>query len=49
MPTDLIELAAKTFLSGSADEAVTSESAFYMYRLAAEDMGAAWCKCRCTA
>lgn len=38
--TDLIELAAKTFLSGSADEAVTSESAFYMYRLAAEDMGA---------
>jgi histidinol-phosphate aminotransferase len=39
--TDLIELAAKTFLSGSADEAITSESAFYMYRLAVEDMGAA--------
>ncbi|MFZ0961072.1 MAG: histidinol-phosphate transaminase [Terriglobia bacterium] len=39
--TDLIELAAKTFLSGSSDEAITSESAFYMYRLAIEDMGAA--------
>ena len=39
--TDLIELAAKTFLCGSADEAITSESAFYMYRLAIEDMGAA--------
>ena len=38
--TDLIELAAKTFLSGSGDEAITSESAFYMYRLAVEDMGA---------
>ncbi len=38
--TDLIELAAKTFLSGSVDEAITSESAFYMYRLAIEDMGA---------
>jgi len=38
--TDLIELVAKTFLSGSADEAITSESAFYMYRLAVEDMGA---------
>lgn len=38
--TDLIELAAKTFLAGSADEAITSESAFYMYRLAIEDMGA---------
>lgn len=37
--TDLIELVAKTFLSG-ADEAITSESAFYMYRLAIEDMGA---------
>jgi histidinol-phosphate aminotransferase len=37
--TDLIELVAKTFLSG-ADEAITSESAFYMYRLAVEDMGA---------
>ena len=31
---------AKTFLAGSADEAITSESAFYMYRLAIEDMGA---------
>jgi histidinol-phosphate aminotransferase len=39
--TDLIELVAKTFLSGSADEAITSESAFYMYRLAIEEMGAA--------
>ena len=39
--TDLIELVAKTFLSGGADEAITSESAFYMYRLAVEDMGAA--------
>lgn len=38
--TDLIELVAKTFLSGSADEAITSESAFYMYKLAVEDMGA---------
>ena len=38
--TDLIELVAKTFLSGSADEAITSESAFYLYRLAIEDMGA---------
>ena len=39
--TDLIELVAKTFLSGSADEGITSESAFYIYRLAMEDMGAA--------
>lgn len=38
--TDLIELVGKTFLN-SADEAITSESAFYMYRLAIEDMGAA--------
>lgn len=38
--TDLIELAAKTFLAGGADEAITSESSFYMYRLAIEDMGA---------
>ena len=38
--TDLIELVAKTFLTGG-DEAITSESAFYMYRLAIEDMGAA--------
>lgn len=37
--TDLIELVAKTFLTGG-DEAITSESAFYMYRLAIEDMGA---------
>jgi len=37
--TDLIELVAKTFL-GAGDEAITSESAFYMYRLAIEDMGA---------
>jgi histidinol-phosphate aminotransferase len=37
--TDLIELVGKTFLTG-ADEAITSESAFYMYRLAIEDMGA---------
>jgi len=38
--TDLIELVAKTFLTGS-DEAITSESAFYIYRLAIEEMGAA--------
>jgi histidinol-phosphate aminotransferase len=37
--TDLIELVAKTFLTGG-DGAITSESAFYMYRLAIEDMGA---------
>jgi len=37
--TDLIELVGKTFLS-AGDEAITSESAFYMYRLAIEDMGA---------
>jgi histidinol-phosphate aminotransferase len=37
--TDLIELAAKTFLT-AADEAITSESAFYIYRLAIEEMGA---------
>jgi histidinol-phosphate aminotransferase len=37
--TDLIELVGKTFLTGG-DEAITSESAFYMYRLAVEDMGA---------
>jgi histidinol-phosphate aminotransferase len=37
--TDLIELVAKTFLTGG-DDAITSESAFYMYRLAIEDMGA---------
>jgi histidinol-phosphate aminotransferase len=39
--TDLIELVGKTFL-GAADEAITSESAFYMYKLAVEDMGAAF-------
>ncbi len=38
--TDLIELAAKTFLT-AGDEAITSESAFYIYRLAIEEMGAA--------
>jgi len=37
--TDLIELVGKTFLQ-PGDEAITSESAFYMYRLAIEDMGA---------
>ncbi len=37
--TDLIELVAKTFLV-AADEAITSESAFYIYRLAIEEMGA---------
>ena len=37
--TDLIELVGKTFLT-AGDEAITSESAFYMYRLAVEDMGA---------
>jgi histidinol-phosphate aminotransferase len=38
--TDLIELVAKTLLT-AGDEAITSESAFYMYRLAIEDMGTA--------
>ncbi len=37
--TDLIELVGKTFLSGG-DEAITSESSFYIYRLAIEEMGA---------
>jgi len=37
--TDLIELVGKTFLT-AGDEAITSESAFYMYRLAVDDMGA---------
>ncbi len=37
--TDLIELVAKTFLTGS-DEAITSESSFYIYRLAINEMGA---------
>src|SRR5947209_2689958 len=36
--TDLIELVAKTFLT-AGDEAITSESAFYIYRLAIEEMG----------
>jgi histidinol-phosphate aminotransferase len=36
--TDLIELAAKTFLTAS-DEAITSESTFYIYRLAVNEMG----------
>src|SRR5215472_2528306 len=38
--TDLIELVAKTFLS-AGDEGITSESAFYIYRIAIEEMGAA--------
>jgi histidinol-phosphate aminotransferase len=38
--TDLIELVGKTFLTGG-DEGITSESAFYIYRLAIEEMGAA--------
>ncbi len=37
--TDLIELVGKTFLM-AGDEAITSESAFYIYRLAIEEMGA---------
>ena len=37
--TDLLELVAKTFLN-VGDEAITSESAFYIYRLAIEEMGA---------
>lgn len=37
--TDLIELVGKTFLTGH-DEGITSESAFYIYRLAIEEMGA---------
>lgn len=37
--TDLIELVGKTFLP-AGDEAITSESAFYIYRLAIEEMGA---------
>src|SRR5690348_649789 len=37
--TDLIELVAKTFLTGG-DEAITSESAFYIYQLAIDEMGA---------
>lgn len=37
--TDLIELVGKTLLTGG-DEGITSESAFYIYRLAIEEMGA---------
>lgn len=37
--TELIELVGKTFLA-AGDEAITSESAFYIYRLAIEEMGA---------
>ena len=37
--TDLIELVAKTFLTG-ADQGITSQSSFYIYRLAIEEMGA---------
>jgi histidinol-phosphate aminotransferase len=37
--TDLIELVAKTFLT-AGDQGVTSQSAFYIYRLAIEEMGA---------
>ena len=37
--TDLIELVAKTFLT-AADQGITSQSAFYIYRLAIEEMGA---------
>ena len=37
--TDLIELVGKTFLT-AGDEGITSESAFYVYRLAIEEMGA---------
>jgi histidinol-phosphate aminotransferase len=38
--TDLIEMVARTFLS-PADEGITAESTFYIYRLAIEEMGAA--------
>ncbi|HVA01713.1 MAG TPA: histidinol-phosphate transaminase [Terriglobia bacterium] len=37
--TDLIEVVAKTFLA-SGDQGITSQSAFYIYRLAIEVMGA---------
>src|SRR3989441_6881139 len=36
--TDLIELVAKTFLT-AATETITSQSAFYIYRLGIEEMG----------
>ncbi len=37
--TDLIELVARTFLT-AGDEAITSESSFYIYRLAMDEVGA---------
>jgi histidinol-phosphate aminotransferase len=37
--TDLIELVARTFLT-AAGQGITSQSAFYIYRLAIEEMGA---------
>ncbi len=37
--TDLIELVAKTFLT-AGDEGITSQSSFYIYRTAIEEMGA---------
>jgi histidinol-phosphate aminotransferase len=37
--TDLIELVARTFLT-AGDQSITSQSAFYIYRLAIEEMGA---------
>lgn len=37
--TDLIELVAKTFLT-AGDEGIVSESSFYIYRIAIEEMGA---------
>jgi histidinol-phosphate aminotransferase len=37
--TDLIELVARTFLT-AGDQGITSHSAFYIYRLAIEEMGA---------
>ncbi|MEJ2007306.1 MAG: histidinol-phosphate transaminase [Acidobacteriota bacterium] len=37
--TDLIELVAKTFLT-PGDQGITSQSSFYIYRLAIEEMGA---------
>jgi histidinol-phosphate aminotransferase len=37
--TDLIELVARTFLT-AGDQGITSQSAFYIYRLAIEEMGA---------
>ena len=37
--TDLIDLVAKTFLP-AGDQGITSQSAFYIYRLASEEMGA---------